>query len=48
VYVRRLKWMKCPVCGQEANLVKEWDLGPKVHIKLYEHCGKKFREYIKK
>jgi len=40
--------VKCPVCGQEAKLVKEWDLGPKVHIKLYEHCGKKFREYVKK
>lgn len=40
--------MKCPVCGQEAKLVKEWDLGPRVRVKLYECCGKKIREYVKK
>ncbi|MFH1327896.1 MAG: chorismate-binding protein [Candidatus Bathyarchaeota archaeon] len=42
----------CPKCNQETNLtpVKEWDLtpktrkGPKLHVKLYEHCGKKFRK----
>jgi|GEM_PF-243257 len=42
----------CPVCKAEVNLVpiKEWDMapkkkgrGPKLHVELYEHCGKKFR-----
>jgi hypothetical protein len=41
--------MKCPECGKEVNIpVKEWDLSPKVHVKLYSCCGKKFREYVKK
>jgi hypothetical protein len=41
--------MKCLECGKEVkNPVKEWDLSPNVHVKLYECCGKKFREYIKK
>ncbi|MCW4020163.1 MAG: hypothetical protein NWF14_02905 [Candidatus Bathyarchaeota archaeon] len=41
--------MKCPNCGNEvATPLKEWDLSPKVHVKLYECCGKKFREYISK
>jgi len=41
--------VKCPSCGQElATPVKEWDLSPKVHVKLYEHCGKKVRVYVKK
>jgi len=44
--------MKCPHCGKNVvKPIKEWDLpkvNPKVHIKLYECCGKKFREYIKK
>ena len=41
--------VKCPSCGQElTTTVKEWDLSPKVHVKLYEHCGKKVREYVKK
>jgi hypothetical protein len=42
---------KCPKCGAEvAHPIKEWDVapksgkGPKLHVKLYEHCGKKFRE----
>jgi len=38
---------KCSECGGEATLVKEWDVGPKLHVKLYECCGKKFREYGK-
>jgi hypothetical protein len=40
--------MDCPGCGKEATPIKEWDLSPKVHVKLYECCGKKFREYISK
>jgi len=41
--------MKCPECGKEVKTPKkEWDLSPKVHVKLYECCGKKFREYIKR
>ena len=41
--------MKCPECGKTLTKpVKEWDLSPKVHVKMYEHCGKKFREYVKK
>jgi lysyl-tRNA synthetase class I len=41
--------MKCPTCGQVLTKpVKEWDLSPKVHVKMYEHCGKKVREYVKK
>lgn len=40
---------KCPSCGAEVGSpVKEWDVGPKLHIKMYKHCGKTFREYIKK
>ncbi len=43
--------VKCPKCNTEVNLrpLKEWDLspktgtGPKLHVKLYEHCGSKFR-----
>jgi len=36
-------------CGKDIKtLVKEWDLSPKVHVKMYEHWGKKFREYVKK
>ncbi len=42
------KQMKCPDCGKPAKLMKEWDLSPKVHVKLYECCGKKMREYVKK
>jgi hypothetical protein len=38
---------KCSECGEEAKLVKEWDVGPKLHVKLFECCGKKFREYGK-
>lgn len=41
--------MKCPKCGAAlTKAVKEWDLSPKVHVKMYEHCGKKVREYVKK
>ena len=41
--------MKCPNCGREVSRpVKEWDLSPKVHVKMYECCGKKFREYVSK
>ena len=41
--------MKCPVCGMNVSKpVKEWDLSPKVHVQMYEHCGKKFREYVRK
>jgi len=40
---------KCPECGNEVKKpIKEWDVGPKLHVKLYECCGKKFREYTKK
>jgi hypothetical protein len=49
VLIQEVKEMKCPACGtQVATPVKEWDLSPKVHVKMYEHCGKKFREYIRK
>jgi hypothetical protein len=34
-------------CGKETKSpIKEWDLS-KIHVKLYECCGKKFREYVK-
>ena len=36
----------CPHCSKEATLIKEWDLS-KTHVKLYECCGKKFKEYGK-
>ncbi|HJX23574.1 MAG TPA: hypothetical protein VJ574_04085 [Candidatus Bathyarchaeia archaeon] len=40
--------MKCPKCGTEvAKPKKEWDMG-KLHIKLYEHCGKTFRDVSKR
>jgi len=40
--------VKCPECGKEAKKpIKEWNLG-KVRVKMYECCGKKFREYVKK
>lgn len=40
---------KCPKCGKEvATPLKEWDLSKQVHVKLYECCGKKFREYVRK
>ena len=47
---RRLSQMAtCPVCGENVRRpIKEWDLSPKVHVKLYECCGKKFREYMKR
>ena len=39
---------KCPTCGKEVEKpIKEWDLG-KTHVKMYECCGRKFREYIKR
>jgi hypothetical protein len=44
-----LNKMKCPKCGMEvAKPIKEWNLSPKVRVKLYQHCGKKFREYVRK
>ena len=40
--------VKCPTCGEEVEMpVKEWDLS-KMHVKLYECCGKKFRVYVKR
>ena len=42
------KLVKCPDCGAEvATLIKEWDVSPKLHVKLYECCGKKFRVHEK-
>ncbi|MCK4952716.1 chorismate-binding protein [Candidatus Bathyarchaeota archaeon] len=41
---------KCSQCGSAVSTpIKEWDVGPKLHVKLYEcsSCGKKFREYGK-
>ncbi len=39
---------KCPVCGTDVKTpIKEWNMG-RVHVKMYEHCGNKFREYVKK
>ena len=44
-----LTGMKCPNCGKNVTTpIKEWDLSPKVRVKLYECCGKKFREYVSK
>jgi hypothetical protein len=41
--------VKCPECGKEVRKpIKEWDLSSKVHVKMYDCCGKKFREYIRK
>jgi hypothetical protein len=38
---------KCPTCGKEGETpVKGWDLG-KTHVKQYECCGKRVREYVK-
>lgn len=29
------------MCGADVtNLVREWDVGSKLHVRLYEHCGK--------
>jgi hypothetical protein len=42
---------KCPTCGKEVETpLKEWDMGrnKKIHVKQYECCGKRFREYGKK
>ena len=42
------KLAKCPNCGAEVTTpIKEWDVSPKLHVKMYEHCGKKFRKYGK-
>lgn len=43
--------VKCPKCDEEVNLrpLKEWNVapktgrGPRLHVKLYEHCGSRFR-----
>jgi hypothetical protein len=42
---------KCPNCGKEVETpIKEWNMGrnKKIHVKQYECCGKKFREYGRK
>lgn len=40
---------KYPVCGKNVKTpIKEWDLSPQIYVKMYECCGKKFREYMKK
>jgi len=46
---------KCPKCGKNVPVFKEWDYGPKsrrgakMHVKLYHcECGEKFRDYISK
>ena len=42
---------RCPTCGKEVEMpIKEWNMGKnkETHVKMYECCGKKFREYIKK
>jgi hypothetical protein len=46
---------KCPSCGKDVAVFKEWDYGPihrdgpKMHVKLYHcKCGEKFREWISK
>ena len=42
---------RCPICGKEVETpIKEWNMGKnkEVRVKMYECCGKKFREYIKK
>lgn len=42
------KLAKCPNCGAEVAMPsKEWDVSPKLHVKQYECCGKKFRTYGK-
>ena len=38
---------RCPICGKDVETPnKEWNLR-KIHVKQYECCGKKFREYVK-
>jgi hypothetical protein len=38
--------VKCPTCKKDLkNASKEWDL-KKTHVKQYECCGNKVREYI--
>ena len=42
---------RCPICGKEVETpIKEWNMGKnkEMRVKMYECCGKKFREYIKK
>jgi uncharacterized Zn finger protein len=46
---------KCPSCGKNVPVFKEWDYGPKdrrgakMRVKLYRcQCGEVFREYISK
>ncbi|MFQ5761499.1 MAG: tubulin-like doman-containing protein [Candidatus Bathyarchaeia archaeon] len=51
VYPGLFDLVKCPACGAEANLrpVREWIVtpkktpGPRLRVKLYDHCGKRFR-----
>jgi len=40
---------KCPVCGANiAAPTKEWDLSSKLHVEMYECCGKRFRKFVKR
>ena len=40
--------VKCSICARNIkNSSKEWDL-KKIHVKQYECCGKKVREYLSK
>jgi hypothetical protein len=46
---------KCPSCGKDVPVFKEWDYGPihgkgaQMHVKLYHcKCGEVFREYVSK
>jgi len=46
---KEMKMAKCPKCGKDVEKpLKEWDVNPRLHVKLYECCGKKFRQYVKK
>jgi len=41
------KMAKCPTCVKEVETPnKKWNLG-KIHVRQYECCGKKFREYTR-
>jgi hypothetical protein len=46
---------KCPSCGKNVSVFKEWNYGPKsrkgaqMRVKLYHcKCGDSFREYVSK
>jgi uncharacterized Zn finger protein len=47
--------VKCPSCGKDVPVFKEWNYGPRdargaqLRVKLYHcQCGAVFREYISK